>query len=153
MKIHLIGCGWFAIFLAAVVFLSSSPAAQNAAKSAKVFCIGCSVDGKATPRTSDGHPDLSEYWNNNAFNDFVERTEDGSLLYNFGGGPSKKRSPYGFAGYAPGEQVTQPSYKPEFAAKVKAIADNEYGASTPLDPQYDCKPLGVPRSMEAPYRA
>ena len=43
-----------------------------------------------------------------------------------------------------------PSYKPEYQAKVKAIVDSQIGASTPLDPQYDCKPMGVPRaSMNA----
>ena len=32
-------------------------------------------------------------------------------------------------------------------AKVKAIAATMYGGTTPLDPQMDCTPLGVPRSM------
>jgi len=31
-------------------------------------------------------------------------------------------------------------------AKVKAIADTKYGGTTPLDPQHDCKPNGVPRA-------
>jgi hypothetical protein len=30
-------------------------------------------------------------------------------------------------------------------AKVKEIADTEFGDASPLDPQYDCKPLGIPR--------
>jgi hypothetical protein len=30
-------------------------------------------------------------------------------------------------------------------AKVKAIGDGMYGDASPLDPQYDCKPYGVPR--------
>src|SRR5262249_8710330 len=34
----------------------------------KPSCIGCSADGKTTPRTSDGHPDLSGFWNNPAEN-------------------------------------------------------------------------------------
>ena len=33
---------------------------------------------------------------------------------------------------------------------MKAIVDSQIGPSTPLDPQYDCKPMGVPRaSMNA----
>ena len=35
--------------------------AQTAAVRAP--CPGCSPDGKTTPRTADGHPDLSGYWN------------------------------------------------------------------------------------------
>jgi hypothetical protein len=38
-----------------------------------------------------------------------------------------------------------PPYKPEYMAKVKAIGDLMYGDASPLDPQYDCKPYGVPR--------
>ena len=30
-------------------------------------------------------------------------------------------------------------------AKVKAIGDAMYGDASPLDPQYECKPYGVPR--------
>ena len=26
-------------------------------------CVGCSVDGKTTPRTFDGHPDFSGFYN------------------------------------------------------------------------------------------
>ncbi len=40
-----------------------------------------------------------------------------------------------------------PSYKPEYMAKVNEIAKTMYGDTTSLDPQMDCKPLGVPRSM------
>ena len=39
----------------------------------------------------------------------------------------------------------EPPYKPEYMAKVKAIGDAMYGDASPLDPQYDCKPYGVPR--------
>ena len=34
----------------------------------KPGCIGCSVDGKTAPRTSDGHPDLNGYWSGAAPN-------------------------------------------------------------------------------------
>ena len=40
----------------------------------------------------------------------------------------------------------EPPYKPEYMAKVKEIAATEYDGTTPLDPQMDCKPLGVPRA-------
>ena len=48
-----------------VVILALIPAlAQRNASAPKSPCVGCSVDGKTTPRASDGHPDLSGFWNN-----------------------------------------------------------------------------------------
>src|SRR5207237_9158968 len=38
-----------------------------------------------------------------------------------------------------------PPYKPEYMAKVKEIVAAMHGNASPLDPQYDCKPYGVPR--------
>ena len=46
---------------------------------------------------------------------------------------------------APAYPAKIPPYKPEYMAKVKAIGDAMYGDASPLDPQYDCKPYGVPR--------
>jgi hypothetical protein len=138
-----------AMVLATAVLVLRPAGAQNAAPGGTPTCIGCSADGKTTPRTDDGHPDLSGFWDN-PFVPYSLRSDDGSLLFDFGQGP--RPAAYGVTGHEPGEQVTQPVYKPEFAAKVKAIVDGQYGASTPLDPQYDCKPLGVPRAMESPFQ-
>ena len=41
---------------------------QPADAVAKPPCLGCSVDGKTTPTTADGHPDFSGYWNGAAPN-------------------------------------------------------------------------------------
>ena len=49
------------MLVAALLFVSKPAATQNAA-GMKKFCLGCSVDGKATPRTAEGHPDLSGMW-------------------------------------------------------------------------------------------
>jgi hypothetical protein len=72
--------------LLTVTLLSSPPAAsQNTNTPEKGICIGCSVDGKTTPRTGDGHPDLSGYWGGGGqfANQQFERSNDGSILFDF----------------------------------------------------------------------
>jgi len=49
-------------------------------------------------------------------------------------------------------EPTEPSYKPEYWAKVKAIVDGQYGSNTTEDPYYDCKPSGVPRVSTGPLQ-
>jgi len=96
-----------------------------------------------TPRAADKHPDLSGVWLN-PFPAVAEKSENGSVSFDIGGArnPTTPSPKY--------PEPTEPSYKPEYRAKVKAIVDSQWGASTPLDPQYDCKPMGVPRaSMNA----
>ena len=44
------------------------------------------------------------------------------------------------------QSKNQPPYNEKYMAKVKQIAATEYGGTTPLDPQMDCRPLGVPRT-------
>ena len=93
----------------------------------------------ATPRAADSHPDLSGVWLN-PFPAVAEKSENGTVSFDIGGARTSVRYPL----------PSEPSYKPEYGAKVKAIVDSQIGASTPLDPQYDCKPMGVPRaSMNA----
>src|SRR5580700_3557422 len=68
---------------------------------------------KPTPRAPDGHPDLSGFYNN-PFAHAGEVKENGTVQFLFGG----KRNPNG-PRYSWPEPV-QPSYKPEYAAKVEA---------------------------------
>jgi hypothetical protein len=128
--------------------------AQNAATPAEKGrpCIGCSADGKTTPWLSDGHPDLNGFWNNQGGvgGNIASRGADGSVLFDFGGAQlgadGRTLSSTPGSGYGtPNLSLSEPSYKSEYMEKVKAIADNQYGASTPDDPQFDCKPMGVPR--------
>lgn len=98
---------------------------------------------KRTPRSVDGHPDLSGFWDN-LFNDSVAKKADGSFDFELGSPDSN--SPYKWP--APNE----PSYKPEYFDKVKKLVETENGNSSPLDPQYDCKPLGVPRATAVPLQ-
>ena len=102
----------------------------KAATGPKKWCLGCSVDGKTTPRTPDGHPDFSGFWDI-PFQGVVEKRTDGSYGYFLGAaGPAPKPAP-------PPPAPEQPSYKPEYAAKVKGLVDHEYGPTTSDDPVMD----------------
>lgn len=99
-----------------------------------------------TPRASDGHPDLSGFYFN-PLDITVTRSNDGNIYYGFGETQAASKSP--MPQYP---EPTQPSYKPEYFAKVKAIVDNQYGPTTPDDPNFDCKPSGVPRASTGPLQ-
>jgi len=158
--------------LAAIFALTPAVTAQNGAPTAspdnaapakpaaKKWCSGCSVDGKTTPRTKDGHPDFSGFYNwgvdhyvgdatSQTGGNIVSRTENGSIFLLYGGlGGGGEDAAAG--GGAPRADITcatcdNPPYKPEYMRQVQAIADTQFGNASPLDPQYDCKPLGIPR--------
>jgi hypothetical protein len=156
MKVPLLSLTLVVAAAAVVLTVASRSAAQNGSSNGtpdgKPTCIGCSVDGKTTPRTPDGHPDLGGFWDDQegGGNNLGARSQDGSILFDLGGKPgaNPRRPATAAAGAATDSTPTlNPSYKPEYMAKVKAIADETYGPSTALDPQYDCTPLGVPRTM------
>jgi hypothetical protein len=107
------------------------------------FYLGLPVAKKPTPRAPDGHPDLTGFYDN-PFNTTVTKDSNGTVSFTLGGGG--RRSPYKWP------TPDMPSYKPEYAAKVEALFKNQYGASTPDDPQYDCKPMGVPRASMVPLQ-
>jgi hypothetical protein len=121
---------------------------------------------KATPRMPDGHPDLSGFYNlgdiysgdpveEKPGQHVVVRSADGSVLFDYGGanggneqeGPRIRQTQNGKVNLLDRTCVSceNPPYKPEYMSKVKAIGDVMYGDASPEDPQYDCKPYGVPR--------
>ena len=106
------------------------------------FYLGLPQAKKPTPRAPDGHPDLTGFYDN-PFNTVVTKSADGSVSFVLGG---RRLNTYKWP--AP----DMPSYKPEYATKVEALFKNQYGASTPDDPQYDCKPMGVPRASMVPLQ-
>src|SRR5208282_4800998 len=120
------------------VLLVSLPAAQNGS-------AGANASGATIKRFPDGHPDLNGYWSNPQVNtedgsgpgQLGYRSADGSVLFDFGG-PNN-------AQLKATQRTDQPHYKPEYAAKVKALCDSFYGGSSNLDPMGQCKPLGIPR--------
>src|ERR1700730_12391863 len=158
-----------AIILAAVfsVFLLSLlpvPAAAQAGQSAVAAAAAAS---KPTPRTTDGHPDFSGFYNlvdvyhgdpkeEKPGQHVVNRAENGSVLFDYGGanggggeeGSTRiRQTQNGKVNMLDRTCVSceNPPYKPEVLEKVKAIGEAMYGDASPLDPQYDCKPYGVPR--------
>ncbi len=157
MKSRLIIPSLAAVTLVALVSVLSVHAdPQDRASASKPVCCSTNEElqkfyldlpqaKKPTPRAPDGHPDLSGFYNN-PFAHAGEVKENGTVQFLFGG----KRNPNG-PRYSWPEPV-QPSYKPEYAAKVEAIFQSQYGASTPDDPQYDCKPMGVPRASMVPLQ-
>ena len=157
MKSILIDSALVAALFVALGLCSRPSAAQNGAAAAKTP-VCCSTNEelqkyyadspqakKATPRAPDGHPDLSGFWDN-PFAGVTKKGDDGSYGFFLGGkrDPSKPVMKY--------PPPSEPAYKPEYAAKVKAILDTQIGPTTALDPQMDCKPLGVPRASMVPLQ-
>ena len=102
-----------------------------------------SAADKPTPRTKDGQPDLNGFWASGGDSDEVfKRSADGSISYDIGTNIDKTK----YCVDDSCQYSNQPSYKPEYLAKVKRIAATEAGGTTPIDPQFDCKPMGVPRA-------
>jgi hypothetical protein len=124
-----------------------------------------SAASKPTPRTTDGHPDLSGFYNlvdiyrgdpkeEKPGQHVVNRTKDGSVFFDYGGangggdeGARVRQTQNGKVNLLDRLCVSceEPPYKPEYMAKVKAIGDAMFGDASPLDPQYECKPYGIPR--------
>jgi hypothetical protein len=137
----------YCFLVVAVVGLLSlflpAPIAQNAAPAAKAV---------PTPRLADGHPDFSGFYGGRhgdetrgALSSTLDRAEGGSIYFDYGGANDGASYP------ALRENPNQPAYKPEYMAKVNALADSMYGGNSNLDPQLDCKPNGVPRAGMGDY--
>jgi len=111
-------------------------------------CIGCSVDGKTTPRMADGHPNLNGYWSTprrttDDPGQFLNREADGSFLFEFGENFDESSE----VCLDDSCQVdNQPPYKAEYMPRVKEIAATMYLGTSALDPIMGCRPEGVPRA-------
>jgi len=114
--------------------LGLARAAQESAPAAAPATVG-------TPRNADGHPSLNGLWRaagSGADASTAERGADGSVSFTLG-----RRGK--ICDDDPCQDPNQPAYKPEYAAEVKVIAQAQSNGTNPLDPQFECKPLGIPR--------
>jgi hypothetical protein len=152
MKQRLIAClmGVFAVAAVLSLVVTSAPAQQNnaAGRAAKA-----SPAAQPTPRMPDGHPDMNGFYNNtdrytgnpdeeNPREHIIKRTDDGNIFFDYAGANGGGV----FTGSEPPPEANQPPYKPEYLTKIKALVDKyDYGNTSALDPQHDCKPLGLPR--------
>jgi hypothetical protein len=137
------------------------------AQSSQAAASAAAAASKPTPRTADGHPDFSGFYNlvdiyhgdpkeEKPGQHVVNRAENGSVFFDYGGanggggeeGNTRiRQTQNGKVNMLDRTCISceEPPYKPEYMAKVNAIGDAMYGDASPLDPQYDCKPYGVPR--------
>src|SRR5690348_11461865 len=141
--------------------------AQDATPAQRGAAAAKAAAEKATPRTPDGHPNLSGFYNlgdvyagdpvdEKPGQHVVVRSADGSVFFDYGGansggseqvGPRVPQTVNGKTSLLDRTCVNcvEPPYKPEYMAKAKAIGDAMHGDAAPADPQYDCIPYGVPR--------
>src|SRR5436853_5047482 len=113
-------------WLGAISLFCVPAAAQNrapAAKSGRVVTneelqkvyLDLPVAKLPTPRSSDGHPDLSGFYFN-PLDITVTRSAHGNIYYGFGETRAAMKGPV-----PQYPEPTEPPYKPEYFAKVKAI--------------------------------
>jgi hypothetical protein len=155
------GASMVAALLGALLFAAckgtAAPPADAAA--AKPPCLGCSVDGKTTPRVAGGHPDLNGFWNGAAPNPnapargnaggggrVMHRYPDGSIVFDFSTEYNEENGAGRICQDDSCQDKNQPPYNAEYMERVKKIAATQFGGTTPLDPAHDCRPPGVPRA-------
>ena len=158
-----------------VVAGCSRTPAQSAEAVAKTPCFGCSVDGKTTPTTADGHPDFSGHWNGAAPNpnqaqanatpaggaadgrgrrggggggrgQVMNKYADGSIVFDFSTEYNEENGAGRICISDDCQAPNQPPYNDQWMVKVREIAKTQFGGTTPLDPAHDCRPQGVPRA-------
>src|SRR6516165_959380 len=110
-------CALQATALAAVILIATGSAAAQtnyAAEAAK----NPGAASKPTPRMTDGHPDLNGVWHHFFGIGTIQKVGESFVV----GGAF---SPQSAALYNAPLRDAKPEYKPEFAAKLKSLNDNQ----------------------------
>jgi hypothetical protein len=136
MKLHhVLGCLLAAAMVASVCAASASAQADKNQETKKYAPPALSKDhSKPTPRTADGHPDLSGMW----IEKYGALGTDPAV-----GKPAQNRAPRPAA--YPSDELP---YQPWAALKAKQLHDAEN-----TDPLLHCEPYGVPRIWGGPHPA
>ncbi len=95
------------------------------------------AEAKPTPRTADGHPDLTGYWQAPEATVSDHQIDGVTYVLQIPAKPGAKAPPRA----GPPASTAAP-YKPEFVEKVKTLTAHQVDE----DPAFHCKPLGVPRA-------
>ena len=139
-----------------VVAGCSRTPAQSAEAVAKTPCFGCSVDGKTTPTTADGHPDFSGHWNGAAPNpnqaqanatpaggaadgrgrrggggggrgQVMNKYADGSIVFDFSTEYNEENGAGRICISDDCQAPNQPPYNDQWMVKVREIAKTQFG--------------------------
>lgn len=132
MRHRFFGLVLFATIAGVVLYTG---AARVAGQEAQRAATG--APATATPRMSDGHPDLNGYWYRRRAPIATVRRVGGSVILD----PTVRDPNAAPSGNDAALLPGTPKYKPEFLAKVKELDENQIYQ----DPAFTCGPPGVPR--------
>lgn len=129
---------------------AEKPADAAAAMAAKVQSIVKAAAALQTPRASDGHPDLSGYWETPGAEQQLAAvlgtpgiSKDGKFLKSFVTGISEKDEIRN--DIAANKRIEDSSLRPAYKPAAMATVKENFEKSSLVDPSYRCMPDGVPR--------
>src|SRR5262245_59164090 len=76
----------------------------------------------------------------------MNRYADGSIIFDFSTEYNEENGAGRICQTDDCQAPNQPPYNDEWMVKVRAIAETQFGGTTPLDPAHSCRPQGVPRA-------